>query len=417
MKIYEYQAKGLLQAYGIGVPKGAVAKSPHEAVEAAKAIGSAPVVVKAQIHAGGRGKAGGIKIVDNLEYVSEVASLLLDRRLVTPQTGVEGRPVNTLLIEEMLGVDREFYLGLTIDRARACAVLLASAEGGMDIERVAHETPEKVLSDWIDPGVGLRPFQVSRLCYALGLDGKPMRQMSAIVTSMYRLFMDKDCSHVEINPLVLTGEGKLVALDAKMNFDDNALFRHPDVSLLRDPSQEDPLEVEASRHNLNYIKLRGNVGCMVNGAGLAMATMDLIKLIGAEPANFLDVGGGATREMVREGLRILISDRDVKVVFINIFGGILRCDTLAKGVTDAARELDIKAPVVIRLEGTNVEMGREILAESGLAFSTASSMKEAARDGLKRCLKAARLKAKAITELQGYELKAGTNGCQLVNLV
>jgi succinyl-CoA synthetase beta subunit len=297
---------------------------------------------------------------------------------VTPQTGPEGRPVNTLLIEEMFNVDRGFYIGLTIDRVRACAVLLASAEGGMDIERVAHETPEKLLSDWIDPGVGLRPFQISRLCYALGLDGKPARQMSAIVTSMYRLFMDKDCSHVEINPLVLTGEGKLVALDAKINFDDNALFRHPDVSLLRDPSQEDPLEVEASRYSLNYIKLHGNVGCMVNGAGLAMATMDLIKLIGAEPANFLDVGGGATAQMVREGLRILISDRDVKVVFINIFGGILRCDTLAKGVTDAARELDIKAPVVIRLEGTNVDIGRQILAKSGLAFNPASSMKEAA---------------------------------------
>ena len=378
MKIYEYQAKRLFQEYGIGIPKGEIAKSPEEAVGAARTIGSFPVVVKSQIHAGGRGKAGGIRIIDNQEEVAEVSSRLLGTRLVTPQTGPEGRPANTLLIEEMLKVDREFYVGLTIDRARACAVLLASTEGGMDIERVANETPEKLLSDWIDPGVGLRPFQVSRLCYALGLDGKPMKQMSAIVTSMYRLLMEKDCSHVEINPLVRTGEGRLVALDAKINFDDNALFRHPDVSLLRDPSQEEPLEVEASRYNLNYIKLHGNVGCMVNGAGLAMATMDLIKLIGAEPANFLDVGGGATREMVREGLRILISDRDVKVVFINIFGGILRCDTLAKGVTEAARELDIKAPVVIRLEGTNVEMGRQILAESGLAFHPASSMKEAA---------------------------------------
>lgn len=377
MKIYEYQAKGLFQTYGIVVPKGAVARSAQEAVEAVKEIGTTPLVIKAQIHAGGRGKAGGIKIIDNPEEVAEVASRLLGTRLVTPQTGPEGRPVNSLLIEEMLTVDREFYIGLTIDRARASVVLLGSAAGGMDIEEKAAETPEKVLSEWIDAGVGLRPFQVLRFCYALGLDAKAFRQMSAIVTGLYRLFVDKDCSHVEINPLVLTREDILVALDGKINFDDNALFRHQDVSLLRDPAQEDPLEVEASRQNLNYIKLHGSVGCMVNGAGLAMATMDLIKLAGAEPANFLDVGGGATAQMVRAGLRILVSDPDVRVVFINIFGGILRCDTLAKGVTEAARELDIKAPVVIRLEGTNVELGRQILAESGFAFIAASSMKEA----------------------------------------
>jgi succinyl-CoA synthetase beta subunit len=388
MKIYEYQAKGLFRTYGIAVPNGAVARSPQEAVEAGKDIGTVPLVIKAQIHAGGRGKAGGVKIIDNLEEVAEVASGLLGTRLVTPQTGAEGRPVSSLLIEEMLGVDREFYIGLTIDRARASVVLLGSAEGGMDIEKKAAETPEKVLSEWIDPGVGLRPFQVSRFCYALGLDGKVMKQMSAVVGGMYRLFVDKDCSHVEINPLVLTQEGRLVALDGKINFDDNALFRHPDIASLRDPSQEDPLEVEASRQNLNYIKLRGSVGCMVNGAGLAMATMDLIKLTGAEPANFLDVGGGATEEMVRAGLRILISDPDVRVVFINIFGGILRCDTLAKGVTEAARELDIKAPVVIRLEGTNVELGRQILAESGLAFHAAGSMKEAG-EMVQRLLKTA----------------------------
>jgi succinyl-CoA synthetase beta subunit len=388
MKIYEYQAKGLFRTYGIAVPNGAVARSPQEAVEAGKDIGTVPLVIKAQIHAGGRGKAGGVKIIDNLEEVAEVASGLLGTRLVTPQTGAEGRPVSSLLIEEMLGVDREFYIGLTIDRARASVVLLGSAEGGMDIEKKAAETPEKVLSEWIDPGVGLRPFQVSRFCYALGLDGKVMKQMSAVVGGMYRLFVDKDCSHVEINPLVLTQEGRLVALDGKINFDDNALFRHPDVASLRDPSQEDPLEVEASRQNLNYIKLRGSVGCMVNGAGLAMATMDLIKLTGAEPANFLDVGGGATAQMVRAGLRILISDPDVRVVLINIFGGILRCDTLAKGVTEAARELDIKAPVVIRLEGTNVELGRQILAESGLAFHAAGSMKEAG-EMVQRLLKTA----------------------------
>jgi succinyl-CoA synthetase beta subunit len=388
MKIYEYQAKGLFRTYGIAVPNGAVARSPQEAVEAGKDIGTVPLVIKAQIHAGGRGKAGGVKIIDNLEEVAEVASRLLGARLVTSQTGAEGRPVSSLLIEEMLRVDREFYIGLTIDRARASVVLLGSAEGGMDIEKKAAETPEKVLSEWIDPGVGLRPFQVSRFCYALGLDGKVMKQMSAVVGGMYRLFVDKDCSHVEINPLVLTQEGRLVALDGKINFDDNALFRHPDVASLRDPSQEDPLEVEASRQNLNYIKLRGSVGCMVNGAGLAMATMDLIKLTGAEPANFLDVGGGATAQMVRAGLRILISDPDVRVVLINIFGGILRCDTLAKGVTEAARELDIRAPVVIRLEGTNVELGRQILAESGLAFHAAGSMKEAG-EMVQRLLKTA----------------------------
>jgi succinyl-CoA synthetase beta subunit len=378
MKIYEYQAKELFRTYGIGIPKGAVARSPAEAVEAAKAIGSFPVVIKAQIHAGGRGKAGGIQVVDTLERVGDVTSRLLGKKLVTPQTGPEGRPVSAVLIEEALvAIDRELYLGFTVDRARACVVLLAGAEGGVDIEKKAAETPERVVTELIDPGAGLRPFQVSRLCFALGLNGKTVKLMSPLITSLYRLFMEKDCSHAEINPLVLTKEGALLALDAKINFDDNALFRHPDVLALRDPSQEDSLEVEASRYNLNYIKLHGNVGCMVNGAGLAMATMDLIKLIGAEPANFLDVGGGATAEMIREGLRILLSDKDVKVVLINIFGGILRCDTLAQGVTEAARELNITVPVVIRLEGTNVELGRKILAESGLAFSPASSMKEA----------------------------------------
>ena len=378
MKIYEYQAKELFRTYGIGVPKGAIARSPAEAVEVAKAIGSTPLVIKAQIHAGGRGKAGGIQVVDTSEQVSAVTSRLLHKKLVTPQTGPEGRPVNAVLVEEALAIERELYIGFTVDRARACVVLLASAEGGVDIEKVAAETPEKVVTELIDPGVGLRSFQVSRLCFALGLDGKSIKPMSSLITNLYRLFMEKDCSHAEINPLVLTKEAGLLALDAKITFDDNALFRHPDVLALRDPAQEDPLEVEASRYNLNYIKLRGNVGCMVNGAGLAMATMDLIKLIGAEPANFLDVGGGATAEMIREGLRILLSDKDVKVVFINIFGGILRCDTLAQGVTEAARELNITLPVVIRLEGTNVELGRKILAESGLAFSPASSMKEAA---------------------------------------
>ncbi len=378
MKIYEYQAKELFQAYGIAIPRGAVARSPEEATQAAKAIGTTPVVVKAQIHAGGRGKAGGIKIADSIMEVRDAASQLLGRKLVTAQAGPEGRPVNAVLVEEALPIEQEFYVGLTIDRVHARVVLLASAAGGMDIEKVAIESPEQVIRESIDRGVGLRPFQVSRLCFALGLDGKIIKPMSATINSLYRLFMEKDCSHVEINPLVLTRQGTLLALDAKVNVDDNALFRHEDLKALRDPLQEDPLEVEASQYNLNYIKLRGNVGCMVNGAGLAMATMDLIKLIGAEPANFLDVGGGATAEMIREALRILLSDQDVKVVFINIFGGILRCDTLAKGVTDAARELAIKLPVVIRLEGTNVDLGRKILTESGLNFSPAGSMKEAA---------------------------------------
>ena len=377
MKIYEYQAKQLLRAYNIGVPKGAVARSPAEAVEVAKAIGSLPVVVKAQVHAGGRGKAGGIQIAEKLEQVNETASRLLRTKLVTPQTGPEGAPVNGVLIEEALSIGREFYVGLTVDRARARVVLLASSEGGVDIEQVAAESPGKIKSEWVDPGVGLRPFQVSRLCFALGLDGKQANEMGSLITSLYYLFMDMDCAHVEINPLALTKEGAVIALDAKMTFDDNALFRHPDVLALRDPTQEDALEVEASRYNLNYIKLRGNVGCMVNGAGLAMATMDLIKLIGAEPANFLDVGGGATAEMIREGLRILVSDKDVRIVFINIFGGILRCDTLAQGVTEAARELHITLPVVIRMEGTNVEQGRKILAASGLSFVAAETMKEA----------------------------------------
>jgi succinyl-CoA synthetase beta subunit len=378
MKIYECQAKELFLKYGIAVPRGIVARSPGEARSSAAVIGVMPVVIKAQVHAGGRGKAGGIKLVDDLERVAGAASELLGKRLVTAQTGPEGRPVHWLLVEESLDIEHEFYVGLTVDRACACVTLLASGEGGIEIEKVARETPDKVVKETIDPGVGLRSFQASRLSYTIGLDGKVSKSMSAIIMGLYRLFTEKDCSNVEVNPLVLTRDGRLIALDAKINFDDNAMFRHPDIASLCDQSQEDPLEVEAQRYNLNYIKLRGNVGCMVNGAGLAMATMDLIKLIGAEPANFLDVGGGATSEMIREGLRILLSDEDVKVVLINIFGGILRCDTLAKGVTEAARELGVKLPVVIRLEGTNVEAGRKILAESGLSFNSAGSMKEAA---------------------------------------
>jgi succinyl-CoA synthetase beta subunit len=378
MKIHEYQAKALFKAYGIPVPKGAVAKTPSEAVEAAREMGTVPFVLKAQVHAGARGKGGGIRVVESPGEAEQVASQMFGTRLVTPQTGEEGQPVDSLLVEEVLEIEKELYLGITVDRAKACPVVLASAEGGMEIEKVAAATPEKLFAEEVDPAVGFRPFQANRLFYSLGLDPSLSRKASKVILNLYRLFVNKDCSLVEINPLVVTRNGDLVALDAKIDFDDNGLYRHPDIAALRDISQENPLEVEASKYNLNYIKLKGNVGCMVNGAGLAMATMDLIKLAGAEPANFLDVGGGATSDMVKEGLKILVSDRDVKVIFINIFGGILRCDTLARGVVDAAKVLNLDLPIVVRLEGTNVEIGRKILAESGLSFTVAKDMKDAA---------------------------------------
>jgi succinyl-CoA synthetase beta subunit len=378
MKIYEYQAKDLFAAYGIPVPRGYPARTPEEAGDAAARLGSSPVVLKAQVHAGGRGKGGGIKVVEDAGQVASVAAAMLGTRLVTPQTGPEGKPVNALLVEEGLTIHKEIYIGIVIDRRAAAPVVIASGEGGMDIEKVAAEAPDKVITEPVDPAAGLRPFQAMRIAYGVGLEGPEVRLMSDIVLRLYRLFTEKDCSHVEINPLVNTGEGKLLALDAKINLDDNALFRHKDLAALKDESQEDPLEVEASRYNLNYIKLKGNVGCMVNGAGLAMATMDLIKHIGAEPANFLDVGGGATSGMITQGLKILVSDPDVRVVLINIFGGILRCDTLARGVTEAVKQLSITLPVVVRLEGTNVEVGRRILADSGLNFSYAATMGEAA---------------------------------------
>ncbi|RLB08025.1 MAG: ADP-forming succinate--CoA ligase subunit beta [Deltaproteobacteria bacterium] len=378
MKVHEYQAKELFKQYGIPIPRARVAKTPQEAAKAAQDIGTSPVVLKAQIHAGGRGKGGGIKVIHDPRDVEAAASKLLGNKLVTPQTGPEGKPVGALLIEEGLDVQGEIYVGIVIDRSRACPVVLASAEGGMEIEKVAAENPEKVFTEVVDPGVGLRPFQANRIVFSLNIDPSLARKASGIILNLYRLFTEKDCSLAEINPLVVT-EGKLIALDAKLNFDDNALYRHPDISSLRDTSQEDPLEVEASQHRLNYIKLKGNVGCMVNGAGLAMATMDLIKLVGAQPANFLDVGGGATVDMIKHGLRILLSDPEVKVIFINIFGGILRCDTLARGVAEAAKELEINLPMVIRLEGTNVELGRQILADSGLRFTVAEGMGDAAQ--------------------------------------
>ena len=378
MKIHEYQAKALFAAYGIPTPRGKVARTSREAFKAAQEIGTLPVVLKAQIHAGGRGKGGGIKVIQRITEVETAASELLGRQLVTPQTGPEGKPVSVILVEEALDVKKELYLGIAVDRSREGLVALASAEGGMDIEQVAAETPEKVHTEVVDPAVGLRPFQANRIAYFLGLDPTLARKASGIILKLYRLFIDKDCSLAEINPLVVIENG-LVALDAKLNVDDNALYRQADIASLRDTSQEAPLEVEASRHRLNYIKLQGNVGCMVNGAGLAMATMDLIKSVGAEPANFLDVGGAATSDMVKQGVRILLSDPDVKLIFVYIFGGILRCDTVARGVIEAAKEWEIELPVLIRLEGTNVEQGRKILADSGLSFIVAEGMGDAAK--------------------------------------
>jgi succinyl-CoA synthetase beta subunit len=377
MKIHEYQAKEILRGYGVPVPKGRMAGTPEEARRIAEEIVGKEIVVKAQIHAGGRGKGGGVRVVSHPKEAEQAAKEILGMTLVTPQTGPAGKVVRKVLVEEGIDIKKELYLGVVIDRSRACPVVMASREGGMEIEKVADETPEKILKEWVDPSIGLRPFQANRIGYGLGLEPPQIGTMRSILSGLYRSFYEKDCLLAEINPLVLTGEG-FVALDAKMNFDDNGIFRHKEIAALRDLHEEAPLEIEASRYNLNYIKLDGNVGCMVNGAGLAMATMDIIKLAGAEPANFLDVGGGATVEMVKNGFKILMSDLEVKAVLINIFGGILRCDTLAKGVIEAVSEVRVNVPVVIRLEGTNVEEGRRLLNSSGLRFTVATGMKEAA---------------------------------------
>jgi succinyl-CoA synthetase beta subunit len=379
MKIHEYQAKELFKSFHIPIPRGGVVKTPEEAFHVAKQIGAGPYVLKAQVHAGGRGRAGGIRIVNDLNEIQKTAHDMLEKRLVTHQTGAEGKPVQTLLVEEVLVGTKEIYLGIVIDRQQACPVVLASSEGGVEIEKIVAENPEKLISEVIDPCIGLCPFQVKKIFYALDLAGEFSREVNEIITNLYRLFYEKDCSLAEINPLVLTKDGRCVALDGKLNFDDNAIYRHPDIGDLRDINQENPLEVEASKYSLNYIKLNGTVGCMVNGAGLAMATMDLIKFVGAEPANFLDVGGGATKETVKEGFKLLLYDKDVRMIFINIFGGILRCDILAQGVVEAAKELVINLPIVIRLEGTNVEEGRRILATSELSLSIAEDLKDAAR--------------------------------------
>ena len=381
MKIHEYQAKAILKKYGVAVPRGEMATSREQAEAAAKnlfAAGASGVVVKAQIHAGGRGKGGGVKIAKSVEEAAELAGKILGMNLVTHQTGPEGKLVQRLLIEETLPIEKELYLGILVDRAEGKPVFMASAAGGMDIEQVAVENPDAILKQHVDPGMGLEAFQARKIAFQLGLKGPQINQAVQFLTGLYRAFLDTDSSLLEINPFITTTDGRLFALDAKINFDDNALFRHAEFKELRDVTEEDPLEVEASKYNLNYIKLDGNVGCMVNGAGLAMATMDIIKYAGGMPANFLDVGGGANAEQVTHAFEILLSDKNVKAVLINIFGGILRVDTLATGVVEAAQKTHIQLPIVLRLEGTNVEAGREILKNSGLNFIVANTMKDAA---------------------------------------
>jgi succinyl-CoA synthetase beta subunit len=379
MKIHEYQAKAILARYGVTTPRGEVAYTKEEAREAAQRLKSNVVVVKAQIHAGGRGKGGGVKLARSGDEAEDIAGHILGMTLVTPQTGPAGRIVKRVLIEEGLDIKRELYLGLLVDRASGLPVFMASAAGGMEIEEVAKENPEAILREPIQPVVGLQPYQARKIAFGLGLPGEVATHATPFFQALYRAFIDTDASLLEINPCVLTGDGKLVALDAKMTFDDNALFRHPNLRELRDIDEEDPLEVEASKYGLNYIKLDGSVACMVNGAGLAMATMDIIKYAGGSPANFLDVGGGASSEQVKNAFRILMSDPSVRAVFINIFGGILRCDVLATGVVAAAKDLQLKVPVVVRMEGTNVELGQKILRESGLNFTIANGMKDGAQ--------------------------------------
>jgi succinyl-CoA synthetase beta subunit len=378
MKIHEYQAKEILKKFGVAVPKGRVAFTAEEAVEVAKEIGGSAWVVKAQIHAGGRGKAGGIKLAKSIEEVYDYAKNMIGSKLVTYQTGPEGKIVRKVLVEEALNIQKELYVGVTLDRSTSRNVVMVSSEGGVEIEQVAMESPEKILKEYVDPKVGFMPYQARRLAFGLGLDGEAFKNAVKFLLALYKAYEETDASLAEINPLVLTTDGQVLALDAKMNFDDNALFRHPEIVEMRDIDEEDPLEVEASKYNLNYIRLNGNVGCMVNGAGLAMATMDLIKLAGGEPANFLDVGGGAKTETVEQGFRIILSDPNVKAILINIFGGIVRCDRVAMGVVEAAKKVGVNVPVVIRLEGTNAEEGARILKESGLNFIVANGFKDAA---------------------------------------
>jgi succinyl-CoA synthetase beta subunit len=373
VKIHEYQAKEILRQFGVPVPKGEVAETPAEARHIAQRLGGR-VVVKAQVHAGGRGKAGGVKLADDPAAAEAAASQILGMRLKTPQTPPEGIKVLRVLVEEASPIAAELYLSITLDRGRAAHVVMASPSGGMDIEEVAETHPEKIIREWADPALGLQAFQARTLALGLGLAGDQFKSAVALILNLFRAYLDRDASLAEINPLVVTGDGRVVALDAKLSFDDNALFRHPDILALRDVNEETPLDVEASLHGLNYIKLDGSVGCMVNGAGLAMATMDIIKLAGGAPANFLDVGGGASPQQIESAFRILSSDPSVKAVFINVFGGILRCDRLAEGLIAAVKNLGLTLPIVVRMEGTNVELGRKMLAESGLNFATAADM-------------------------------------------
>ncbi len=379
MNIHEYQAKALLREYGVTVPRGKVAYTPEEAEEAARELGGSLWVVKAQIHAGGRGKAGGVRIARSLEEVRQIAGQMIGMTLVTHQTGPQGRVVKRVYVEEGCDIARELYLGAVIDRSTSRVTFMASSEGGVEIEEVAARSPEKIHQAAIDPATGFMPHYGRELAFALGLSGGEVRRAVRFMQGLHDCMVQRDASLVEINPLVVTGQGELLALDAKMNFDSNGLFRQPEIVELRDLDEEDPHEIEASRHELSYIKLDGNIGCMVNGAGLAMATMDIIKLYGGEPANFLDVGGGATKERVTAAFRILLSDPDVEGVLVNIFGGIMRCDVIAEGVVAAARDVHLNLPLVVRLEGTNVELGKKILAESGLAIESAEDLADAAQ--------------------------------------
>ncbi|AZV60541.1 ADP-forming succinate--CoA ligase subunit beta [Peribacillus frigoritolerans] len=379
MNIHEYQGKEILRQYGVSVPNGRVAFTVDEAVEAAKELGTEVVVVKAQIHAGGRGKAGGVKVAKNLDEARTYAEEILGKTLVTHQTGPEGKEVKRLLIEEGCDITKEYYIGLVLDRATDSVVLMASEEGGTEIEEVAEKTPEKIFKEVIDPVVGLTGFQARRIAFNINIPASLINKASKLMINLYTAFVDKDCSIAEINPLVVTGDGDVMALDAKLNFDDNAIYRHKDIAEYRDLDEEDAKEIEASKHGLSYISLDGNIGCMVNGAGLAMATMDIIKHYMGDPANFLDVGGGATEEKVKEAFKIILSDQNVKGIFVNIFGGIMKCDIIATGVVAAAKELGLDVPLVVRLEGTNVDLGKKILKESGLNITAAESMADGAQ--------------------------------------
>ena len=378
MNIHEYQGKEILRKYGVSVPNGKVAFTVEEAVEAAKELGTEVCVVKAQIHAGGRGKAGGVKVAKNLEEVRTYANEILGKTLVTHQTGPEGKEVKRLLIEEGCDIKKEYYVGLVLDRATSRVVLMASEEGGTEIEEVAANTPEKIFKEEIDPVIGLMPYQARRIAFNINIPHDLVNQAVKFMIGLYNAYIEKDCSIAEINPLVVTGDGKVMALDAKLNFDSNALYRQKDIVEYRDLEEEDPKEIEASKHDLSYISLDGNIGCMVNGAGLAMSTMDIIKHYGGDPANFLDVGGGATAEKVTEAFKIILSDANVKGIFVNIFGGIMKCDVIAEGVVAAAKQVGLQVPLVVRLEGTNVDLGKKILNESGLNIVSAESMADGA---------------------------------------